>query len=317
MNIRLMLAHATMLEDATRMRAYDAAIREVCPGRVVCEVGLGFGPLSLMALRAGAKRVYGIEADPESLEVATQVIRANGFDASRFVPIHGLSTEVELPERAEVLLSETLDSMGVGENTALFMRDARTRLMTADAVFLPARLDCHAALATPEAYRTRAELWNTTLGERHGLDYRTVGALLRRFKQTLAVKKSEVRSGWERWQRIDFATPASYRKVSPVMFVPTEPGVVEGLAFAFDAMLSPSVNLRTRPDDAPTHWMQGFQPFPEPVVTRAGDVVYVEIVTEPLNAGHMRLELHVASGPMNQIESVVRQRLSAFQNAAA
>ena len=67
--------YQSMMVDETRMLAYRRAIQRVCPGQVVCEIGVGLGPLSLMALQAGAKRVYGIEVAPDALELATRVIR--------------------------------------------------------------------------------------------------------------------------------------------------------------------------------------------------------------------------------------------------
>ena len=114
-----------MMACTVRMDAYRAAIGPQCVGRTVCEIGVGLGPLSLMALKAGARRVYGIELDREALDCAAAILADNGFGPDRFVPVHGISTRVSLPERVDVLLSETLDSMGVGENTALYMRDAR------------------------------------------------------------------------------------------------------------------------------------------------------------------------------------------------
>ena len=93
--------YQTIMADPVRMRAYQQAIERSCRGKSVCEIGVGLGPLSLMALQAGAKRVYGIEMDAAALEVARRIIARNGFDASRFVPIHGMSHQVELPERGD------------------------------------------------------------------------------------------------------------------------------------------------------------------------------------------------------------------------
>lgn len=311
MKIRTLLDYGKMMEDATRMRAYASAIAAVCRDRTVCEVGVGLGPLSLMALRAGASRVYGVEADAEVLALAARVMRANGFDERRFVPVPGLSTRVSLPEPVDVLLSETLDSMGLGENTAHFMSDAR-RLLAPGGVFLPARLDCHVALANPAAYRERMRLWDETLPGDFGLGYGPVAETLRAQQHTLPVRADELLSGWERWQRIDFATPSTFRAVSPVLFVPSCEGVALGLACSFEATLAPGVQLRTRPDDAPTHWQQAFHPFPEPVRLRRGDVVYAELVCAAEGLEALRFEMHVASGAMRDVESVVRQRAAAF-----
>ena len=63
--------------------------------------------------------------------------------------MQGLSTQVKLPERVDVLRAETLDSMGIGENTAMYMADARKRMLAPEGCFLPDKQECHVALASP------------------------------------------------------------------------------------------------------------------------------------------------------------------------
>ena len=85
MDDRMLRRTLEALSDPVRLHAYQAALEQCCPGRVVCEIGVGVGVLSLMALKTGAARVYGIDADSEALQLAAQVIRRNGFDSDRFV----------------------------------------------------------------------------------------------------------------------------------------------------------------------------------------------------------------------------------------
>ena len=58
--------HWEMLSDARRNETYRAAIAGAVPGRVVYDLGAGVGPMSLYAVQAGARRVYGIETDRDS-----------------------------------------------------------------------------------------------------------------------------------------------------------------------------------------------------------------------------------------------------------
>lgn len=120
MNSRITGDYEIMMSDSVRMRAYHRAINAVCGGKTVCEIGVGLGPLTMMALQAGATRVYGIEADSDALMAAKRVIRDNGFGPDRFVPIEGLSIDVELPERVDVILCELFDSTGFAENIVTF-----------------------------------------------------------------------------------------------------------------------------------------------------------------------------------------------------
>jgi predicted RNA methylase len=70
--------HACMLQDERRTGDYLAALAEaVRPGDVVLDIGTGSGVLAIAAARAGARRVYAVEAS-DIAEVAEQVFAANG-----------------------------------------------------------------------------------------------------------------------------------------------------------------------------------------------------------------------------------------------
>ncbi len=308
MDRRTIEDYQAMMADRLRMEAYQRAIRAVCPGKVVCEIGVGLAPLSLMALEAGATRVYGIEVSAETLAVATRIMADNGYGPDRFVPVQGLSTKVDLPERVDVLLSETLDSMGIGENTAIYMADARARLMAPDAVFLPATLDCHVALASPESYSTSMAFWTETMPNDYGLRYGTAAEQFKNCKHTIPVSTAALHSDWVPWQRIDFLDDATYRRMVPLAIAVTRPGLILGFATAFDACLSEGVHLRTFPEDPETHWYQGFNAFPQPIEAKAGDVVYMELDIAAGDTPSIRFEMRVVCGSAAEVSAFIRQR---------
>ena len=308
MDRRTIEDYRAMMADPVRMAAYQRSIGAVCPGKVVCEIGVGLAPLSLMALAAGAKRVYGIELSGETLAVATQIMADNGYGPDRFVPIEGLSTQVKLPERVDVLLSETLDSMGIGENTAMYMADARARMMTSDACFLPAALDCYVALASPGTYREGMAFWHEEMPSSYGMRYGIAAEQMKNCKHTLSVRTDELFSAWSVWQSIDFSHDASYRRMVPLALPVTRSGVIDGFACAFDARLSEGVHIRTFPEDPETHWYQGFNAFPQPIEARVGDVVYLELDIAPADRPSLRFEMRVVSGSAAEVAEFVRQR---------
>ena len=132
--------HVAMLDDLTRARAFVQAIeRTVRPGDVVVDVGTGTGVLAVAAARAGAKRVYAIEEGGVA-DAANQVFAANGV-ADRVTLVRGRSTTVELPERADVLVSEILGSDPLAEDIVSVFRDARRRWLRPDARLIPQSLD--------------------------------------------------------------------------------------------------------------------------------------------------------------------------------
>src|SRR5512134_1995909 len=91
--------HGFCLTDTgSRLDHYAAAIAaRVRPGDTVVDLGAGTGILSFLACRAGARRVYAIEAG-ESLEFARLLAARNGC-SDRIEFINKPSTHVVLPER--------------------------------------------------------------------------------------------------------------------------------------------------------------------------------------------------------------------------
>src|SRR5262245_35616238 len=94
-----------MIGDRVRTDAYaDALRRAVCPGAVVLDIGTGPGLWAMLACKAGARRVYALESSP-IIQLARENARVNGF-AERIELIEALSTQVTLPEKADVIVSD-------------------------------------------------------------------------------------------------------------------------------------------------------------------------------------------------------------------
>ena len=86
-----------MLEDSVRTTTYMEAILQNAAdfkGKVVVDVGAGSGILSFFAARAGAAKVYAIEASTIA-EVCRSLVEANGLSTTIEV-VHG-TVEVSLP----------------------------------------------------------------------------------------------------------------------------------------------------------------------------------------------------------------------------
>ncbi|KAH7825413.1 putative Protein arginine N-methyltransferase [Monocercomonoides exilis] len=99
--------HLTMLKDQIRTLGYRNAIfkaAEDFKDKVVLDVGCGTGILSHFCLKAGAKKVYAVDAS-EIAEQAKLVAQANGV-ADKLIIIKGRIEEVELPEQVDIIVSE-------------------------------------------------------------------------------------------------------------------------------------------------------------------------------------------------------------------
>src|SRR3569833_266523 len=133
--------HWEMLHDEERSELYDKAIRHVVePDHLVLDVGTVSWLLSMMAARASAHQVVAYETQPAVAEVARRVIRKAGHDDVITV-VPKLSTRMrvpdDLPRRADVLVTETVDCALLGEGILPTIAHAREHLLTDDAVILP------------------------------------------------------------------------------------------------------------------------------------------------------------------------------------
>jgi precorrin-6B methylase 2 len=143
--------HARMLHDDRRTRDYIAALGEaVRPGDVVLDIGTGSGVLAIAAARAGARHVYAVEAS-DIADVAARVFVANRVQ-ERVTLIRGWSREIELPERADLLVAEVIGNEPFEEEILETTLDARHRLLKPGARLIPHTLELVARpLFIPEA----------------------------------------------------------------------------------------------------------------------------------------------------------------------
>ena len=128
--------HIKMLNDRARTESYLAAIAEVVKsGDVVVDMGTGTGVLAVAAARAGARHVYAIEASSIGWS-ARAVFEANGL-ADRITLVPGWSTEVTLPERGDVLVSEIIGNEPLEERVLEATSDAIKRHLNPGARLIP------------------------------------------------------------------------------------------------------------------------------------------------------------------------------------
>ena len=142
--------HIAMLNDRGRTETFLRAIaEEVKPGDVVVDIGTGTGVLAVTAARAGAAHVYAIEAG-RMADAAQAVFAASGA-SDRLTLIRGWSTQLDLPQRADVLVSEIIGSDPFEERVLQVTVDARRRLLKPDARLIPTAIRAYClAVTVPE-----------------------------------------------------------------------------------------------------------------------------------------------------------------------
>ena len=128
-----------MVSDQPRTNAFAAAIREVVrPGDVVLDVGTGTGILAMLAAKAGAKRVYAVDAT-DIAEVANALVRANGL-SDRIQVIRGRASELQLDRKVDLVVSEWLGNAAFAEGMLPAVLDARDHHLTSSGRMLPSNV---------------------------------------------------------------------------------------------------------------------------------------------------------------------------------
>ncbi len=140
-----------MIDDPVRVAAFRRAIEAaVEPGDVVVDLGCAFGNYAVFACRAGAARVYALDAGP-IVVAAREVAAANGCDY-RIRFLRGRSTDLEVPERGNVVIYEDCPTL-VSPSALRTNRDAVERWLVGGARMIPDRARLWAAaVQADEAY---------------------------------------------------------------------------------------------------------------------------------------------------------------------
>ncbi|HEV2149307.1 MAG TPA: amino acid adenylation domain-containing protein, partial [Longimicrobiaceae bacterium] len=132
------LIYHSLTTDERRHASYRVAAERLVPGKVVVDVGTGADAvLARMCVEAGARKVYAIEILERSYLQAKRAIAAAGME-DRITLIHGDATRVELPEPADVCVSEIVASIAGAEGAAPILNSAR-RFLRPGGRFLPER----------------------------------------------------------------------------------------------------------------------------------------------------------------------------------
>ncbi|HCS28289.1 MAG TPA: hypothetical protein DIW43_12595 [Spongiibacteraceae bacterium] len=141
------------LNDRTRtLAALEGIARTVRKGDNVVDIGTGSGILAFAALRAGATHVYAIEPSPAA-SLAQALAEENGL-ANRLTVLRAYSSDIELPVKCDVMISELVSQDPFSEDMLGVTADARARLLKPEARIVPAQLTVYAQLvSTPEHFQ--------------------------------------------------------------------------------------------------------------------------------------------------------------------
>ncbi|KAK2080046.1 hypothetical protein QBZ16_002442 [Prototheca wickerhamii] len=294
-----------MLEDHKRTGAYyNACMQNMAQfqGKVVLDVGAGSGILAIFAAKAGARKVYAVEAT-DMAKHARRLVEAQGL-ADRVEVVQGIIESVTLPEQVDIIISEWMGYFLLRESMLDSVLIARDRFLKPGGALYPSHARMFLApITTPLTERRTQELegsvagWDEFAGE---------------MKRYYGVDMGSLTESFEDEQRDYFARTAAWADVHPSQALGPpaclksydlltltldelradlhadfklrllQPGPVEAFVGYFDVSFRGSpenpadtpVVLSTAPDPTgATHWGQQVFPLLPPLDCQEGAVI--------------------------------------------
>jgi type I protein arginine methyltransferase len=264
-----------MIADRIRTDAYYAALRQaVRPGSVVLDIGTGTGIFALLARRLGARKVYAVEPS-DAIQVAREIAGANDCD-DHIEFIQKLSTEIELPERPDVIVSDIRGVLPLFDHHLPSIIDARERLLAPGGILIPQSDSLWAAVVeAPELYKRFAEPWE---GKPYDIEMMPARPISTNSWGSGRVKPDQLLAEPKCWATLDYRSVDQPDVRGEVTWTLARAGTAHGLSVWFDATLTDGVAYSSSPlcgAGPESIYGTAFFPLSAPVCLAAGDVVAV------------------------------------------
>ena len=247
--------HLLLLHDTRRTTLYLDALRQIIrPTDVVLDIGTGSGILAAGAALAGAKHVYAVEGGLIA-KVARRVFEANDL-MDRVTLIEDWSTQIDLPERADVLVSEILSNGVFGQNMLAATRDAKQRLLKPEARLIPNRVRLYALLTEVSSDSLERQRYTAEQIARwkilYGIDFSTM-LDLQKPASIVNITDPAVTQTWTYLTDpilladIDLTNIEDLTIERSVSATVRSKGIANGVLIFFEADLTPNLMLNTHP----------------------------------------------------------------------
>jgi protein arginine N-methyltransferase 1 len=260
-----------MLADSGRVNAYAEAIAAaVRPDDIVADIGCGAGLFSLLACRAGARRVFAIESD-ECIQTARELAAANGLrDVIEFFQTD--SSRTELPERVNVIVSDIRGVLPLFRDVIPALDDARNRFLVAGGIMIPQRDVLKAALIeAPEFYSELTSPWSKQLA---GLDLSSPLSQILNQLHSTNFRSEQLVTAPLQFGVLDYTLGAQARVAAELDFDVARAGTIHGICIWFEAKLFGNIGYSSQPGSQSVHG-QLFLPWLKPVRVEEGAKIHV------------------------------------------
>lgn len=265
--------HFPMMNDEGRNSVYNEALKKaVRPGDQVLDIGSGSGLLAMMAARAGAAAVTTCEVIPIIAEKAREITALNGF--SNTITVIGkrstnLQVGVDLPVKADVLVSEILDVGVLGEGVVGAVEHARKHLLKPGAAIIPEVATVYAQLV--ESTTLHQSNYVSTAS---GFDVSPFNDFSSRFYVQMDVRHYPYKALSEPFEvfGFDFRGEPIRSEERRLSVNATDTGRCHAIVFWFRLKVYDDIYFETSPQSE-TCWMQAVQIFEQPFDVQKSSVI--------------------------------------------
>ncbi|HEY6402771.1 MAG TPA: 50S ribosomal protein L11 methyltransferase [Blastocatellia bacterium] len=296
-----------MIADNVRMEAYSEALRRaVKPDSVVLDIGAGTGVFAMLACQLGARRVYAIEP-ADAIQVAREIAAANGY-ADRIECIQKLSTEVTLPEKADVIISDLRGRLPFLGRHISSIADARARFLAPGGTLISQRDDMWAAVVEAEEtyneYLSHWDKYEFDMTAARRIVTNTAGWKLKKDDAEILLAEPRL------WATLDYTTVSDPDVTGEMIFDVRRDGRAHGMLVWFDATMAEGVGFSNAPGAANPAKIYGrsFFPWPQPVELKEGDRIDARLEARLVGDNYIyRWETTVKSGNSRQVKASFNQ----------
>jgi len=271
--------HLSMMNDEIRNQAYYKALKlAVDDGAFVLDIGTGSGLLSLMAAAHGAGKVISCETSTVIADAAKEIIESNGYGEIVSV-VNKMSTDLlvgqDLPQRADIIISEVLSAELVGEGVQNTLLDAKKRLLKNNGTMIPQSGKIIVSLIgnSPEVFDA------TSIDTVHGFDLSKFN-LISQNKFNLNLKtKPLLLSNPENAFDINFYNERGVVIEDKIIKLKAnQDGLCLGVIQWLSVNLYKDIKYENRPGENDSHWPTPIYLFDEPITVKTGDIILVRAV---------------------------------------
>ncbi len=264
-------AYGQMIEDSARFTPWREALRRhVREDSVVLDLGCGPGIMSFLAIQLGARKVYAIEPDV-SIEVAKRCAAALP-GAERIEWIRGLSTEIDLPEPADIVAGDLHGTLPFFTHNIASMADARRRHLRPGGVLLPARDTLYAVPASsPQELESVESPWRSNA---LGLDLSAaLPWLVNRWWRARppAIDAEQLLADPQSWGCVDYRADECRGLDRTLEWTLARTGQLDGLYVWFDGEVDDGLGFSNSPLLPERVYGRAFFPMEHSIDAREGD----------------------------------------------